>query len=322
MSTSNDLADPQDWVEPHETNGVGHPPAGDHHLGGGNSHGPDVSSLSQVQDFLDSLDEDSIRRLREPWVSLRSISAMRDDAEGVRQRAVSRLGLKGSRRTRTFKVQQGAYVTPEQIDTFMPMLRQAQDTESAFAERQLAMMKEIVPEEFYDWVGSTEGLGYDSMARLLGATKHPLIAFPAYHLDDDGKQGEAVYTDPFVRTLPQLRQFCGHGGPSRRRKGMTQDELFSLGQPEAKKRLYLIEEAVFKGKGPYRERYLMHHAATEGKVHTTECPPCKGSSQVGDPWRPAHRMAHAKRMVGKDILADIYDIFARNTTVESLEAML
>lgn len=140
---------------------------------------------------------------------------------------------------------------------------------------------------FGPWVAARHGIGFKGVARLLAVIGDPYI---------DSRTGQP-------RTLSQLWSYCGHGDASRRpRKGMTQAEVFALGSPVAKMRLYLIAEPCMKARGYFRPVYDARKAATEGR-RFTGCTKCPGDG----PCRPAHRNADALRVTGKAILADLYD---------------
>jgi hypothetical protein len=133
------------------------------------------------------------------------------------------------------------------------------------------------------------------------------------------KQGPrllAVIGDPYIneatgqpRTVSQLWAYCGHGAPSRRRKGMTQDDLFALGNPVAKSRLWLISTSVLVAQGPLSAAYYDRKVKTEGRLHAAPCVRCGPSGKpapVGSPWSDGHRNADALRVLGKTILRDLW----------------
>lgn len=92
------------------------------------------------------------------------------------------------------------------------------------------------------WQQREKGVGEKLLARLLGHMGHPRFAQP-YHWDDR----KLVADPPFERTVAQLRSYCGHGDPSRKkRKGMSQVEAFALGNPHLKMLVHLLAEATMK----------------------------------------------------------------------------
>lgn len=144
------------------------------------------------------------------------------------------------------------------------------------------------------WIKAQKGVGEKTGARLLAVVGDPYVNL---------QTGE-------VRTVSQLWAYCGHGDPTRRKhKGMTQDDLFRLGNPVAKKRTWLIATSCLKAQGPYADVYYARKTATEGREHGAECVRCGPSghpAQPGSPWSDAHRHADALRIVGKEFLRDLW----------------
>lgn len=160
------------------------------------------------------------------------------------------------------------------------------------------------------WVKAQKGVGEKTAARLLAIVGDPYVNM---------QTGE-------VRTVSQLWSYCSHGDPSRRPvKGMTQAEMFALGNPVAKKRVWLIATAILKAGGGEEKAtarsdskvqppslasvYYQRKTATEGREHASECKRCGPSgkpAQPGSPWSDAHRHADALRIVGKAFLKDLW----------------
>jgi hypothetical protein len=160
------------------------------------------------------------------------------------------------------------------------------------------------------WVKAQKGIGEKQAARLLAVVGDPYV---------NEQTGE-------IRTVSQLWSYCGHGDPARRKfKGMTQADLFTLGNPTAKSRLWLISCAVLKAGGGEEKAtsgstsisptpslaavYYHRKRATVGREHARECVRCGPSgkpAQIGSPWSDAHRHADALRITGKTILRDLW----------------
>lgn len=161
------------------------------------------------------------------------------------------------------------------------------------------------------WIKQQKGVGEKTAARLLAVVGDPYLNM---------QTGE-------IRTVSQLWAYCGHGDPGRRkRKGMTQDELFALGNPTAKKRTWLIATAILKAGGGEEKAivlapegpassaslaatYYARKSATEGREHAAECVRCGPSGKPalpGSPWSDAHRHADALRIVGKEFLRQLW----------------
>jgi hypothetical protein len=130
------------------------------------------------------------------------------------------------------------------------------------------------------WVRRTKGIGEKQAARLL-----------------------AAIGDPASRSMPsQLWQYCGHGAPSKRARGVK-----GFWNPTAKMRLHLIAESCIKQTGT---------PAATGPTDTKEQPrQASPYRQVYDEARmdwaerdtsDGHKHNHALRMVGKAILLDLW----------------
>lgn len=169
-----------------------------------------------------------------------------------------------------------------------------------------------------DMLATVEHQATLNLQRMLRA--HPLGPWMKAQKGIGEKQGArllAVIGDPYLnaqtgqpRTVSQLWAYCGHGDPTRRRrKGMTQADLFTLGNPVAKSRLWLISCACIKAQGPYADVYYARKVATVDRTHTGECVRCGPSghpAQPGSAWSDAHRHADALRVTGKTILRDLW----------------
>jgi hypothetical protein len=97
--------------------------------------------------------------------------------------------------------------------------------------------------------------------------------------------------DPADRANPaKLWAYCGHGDPARRRvKGMSQEDALKLGNPWAKKRVWLLSNQFMKTRqSPYRVVYE------------------DARSRANEDWTLGHQHAHALRLVGKQFLLDLW----------------
>lgn len=186
-------------------------------------------------------------------------------------------------------------------------------------------LRRVAPPEIIKWQKASNGVGEHLLARLLGHLGHPVWATP-HHWEGTGSDRTLVADEPFARSVGQLWQYCGHGAPARKRKGMSTIDLAAHGNPTLKMLVHLLAEACMKTRSsPYRLVYeqvrydldpschptgeLHVSAATGIKVHTTECVRCGPSgkpAQPGSPWSKGHQHAHALRIVGKEILRDLW----------------
>lgn len=140
------------------------------------------------------------------------------------------------------------------------------------------------------WAKGVSGLGERSIARLI-----------------------AVIGDPAERPNPaKLWAYYGHGDPfrSRIRKGASKEELLARGNPEAKKRVWLIaNQFVRNKKSPYRFVYDAARERYADRVHESSCARCGPSGSpalAGTPWSLGHQHAAALRFVGKRFLLDLW----------------
>jgi hypothetical protein len=123
----------------------------------------------------------------------------------------------------------------------------------------------------------------------------------------------ATIGDPGDRENPaKLWAYCGHGDPARgrRRKGMSKEQLLSLGNPEAKKRVWLLALQFMKTpSSPYRAVYDDGRSRYAERLHESPCVRCgpSGSPALpGTPWTAGHQHAAALRLVGKRFLLDLW----------------
>lgn len=116
-----------------------------------------------------------------------------------------------------------------------------------------------------EWAKAYRGVGEKSIARLI-----------------------AIIGDPADRpNVAKLWAYCGHGNPDRKRaKGMSQAELFKLGNPRAKKQVWLIATALLKQRDP---RYYEARERYEARE-----------------WTDGHKHAAALRWLGKQFLKELW----------------
>jgi hypothetical protein len=230
--------------------------------------------------------------LGDGWLELRLWAAMWDDAQRARIAACNRAERGG--------------VDPDIYAGYVATLRAAEH-ECLLAMRRC--YRRVVPAEIQAWQRASAGLGIDRLAKILGHLGHPVWATP-HHWEGSGAARLLVSDPPFARSVSQLWQYCGVGAPSRRSKGMSADEVFALGNPALKKLLYLAALECMKCRGGvYRLIYERARLEVADKVHSVECVRCGPSGKPalpGSPWSPGHQMAHALRIVGKEILRDLW----------------
>ena len=228
------------------------------------------------------------------WLELRIWAEMFNDAQ--QQRIASRN-----------RAERGG-VDPIVYEAYTAALEQA---EKVCGKHMRACYKRTVPAHIVEWQKNTHGLGDHLMARILGQLGHPRHATP-HHWEGTGSKRTLVADEPFERSISQLWQYCGHGRAERKRKGMTADELAAMGSPDLKMLIHLAAECCMKQKAsPYRVVYEQTREAAADKLHSVECVRCGPSgkpAQPGTPWSAGHQHAHALRIVGKEILRDLWII--------------
>jgi hypothetical protein len=198
-----------------------------------------------------------------------------------------------------------AAVDPDEINGVLELIQAAESAAELKLKREF---RRSAP-EIRRWVMDTPGLGEKLVARLLGVIGDPLWAEPMRWVDvapeghecDPDRCGKRhlIALAPFKRTPGQLLQFCGHGAPTRRTKGMTQDDALALGNPRAKMLTHLIAEGCMKCMGternrrsPYRDVYDEFREKYEPR----------------DDWTPLHKHNAAIRATGKAVLIDLWRV--------------
>ena len=234
------------------------------------------------------------------WLELRTWAELFEDAQAAR--------ISGENRARATGV-------PEVYAAHIATLaRMEHECELAL----WATYRRVVPASIKQWQKDTPGIGLHLLARLLGHLGDPAVATP-HHWEGTGKKRKLVADEPYRRTVSQLWQLCGHGDPGRRiRKGMTAGELAAVGNPTLKMIVHLNAEATMKCVGsdrsrrsPFRDVYDARRLVTVDRVHAAPCVRCgpKGHpAPEGSPWSLAHQNADALRIVGKEILRDLWKV--------------
>jgi hypothetical protein len=181
------------------------------------------------------------------------------------------------------------------------------------------------------WQKKQQGVGEHLLARLLGDIGTPRLAEPK-HWEGTGKGDRVlVSTGPRRRTISQLWSYCGHGDPARKlRKDMSAEEVLAVGNRRTKAIVWNLAGACVKAGvrkladvddsdgydlkhreavTHYGQVYLDRRFATLTRIHAEPCVRCgpKGKpAAAGTPWSTAHRHADAMRIVGKEILRDLW----------------
>ena len=228
------------------------------------------------------------------WLELRLWAEMFDDAQKARIANVNRAERGGA-----------------DPDVFAAHIAALTKTEHDCRLMLRRTYRRITPDPIKDWQKASVGIGIDMLGRLLGHLGHPVWATP-HHWEGTGASRVLITDPPYERTVSQLWQYCGHGAPARRSKGMTATALAAQGNPKLKMLVHLNAEMCMKQRtSPYRLVYETARQDTTDKVHTVECVRCGPSgkpAQPDSPWSPGHQHAHALRITGKEILRDLWTI--------------
>lgn len=193
-------------------------------------------------------------------------------------------------------------------DMFGPILDNLEETEKLCKLALRRCYRNVVPASLRTLQKTEPGLGEDSFARILGHLGDPYIATPHWW-EGTGSNRVLMQGEPYVRTIGQLWQYCGHGRPGRPAKGATATELAALGNPNLKMLVHLQAEWCIRQNGRYRQLYVAIREAVESKAHSVPCVRCGPSGKPaleGSEWSKGHQHAHALRLVGKEILRDMW----------------
>jgi len=241
------------------------------------------------------------------WLELRIWAEMFEDAQKARIANTNRANSEG--------------VDPDIYSAHIEALRRTEH-ECRLALRRC--YRRITPPQIVEWQKNTIGIGPDMFARLLGHLGHPVWTTPHHWHNGPpppdhaclervcGPTRHLIAGPPFARTIGQLWQFCGHGAPSRKTKGMSAADLAAQGNPKLKMLVHLNAEMCMKQRtSPFRLVYDQTRIAVADKLHTQECVRCGPSgkpAQPGTPWKLGHQHAHALRITGKEILRDLWTV--------------
>lgn len=224
------------------------------------------------------------------WAELRLWSEMYYDAQKVR------VGM-GNRKT-------SKTVDPDLIQLAIAPVKQS---EEILQKHMTKCYKRVVPKGIQKWQKEAPGMGEVLLPRFLGHLGHPRIAVPKYWVPGPkgGDKRVLVEGEPYLRSVGQLWQYCGHGEVIKRRKGMTQEEVLDAGNPTLKMLVHLMAESAMKQKGgKYREIY-MKDRESRGDVYDPTVKDKEERWSKGD-LPKAHSNNRALRLVGKEILKDLW----------------
>ena len=217
------------------------------------------------------------------YALIRTLGALLDDLEQVR--------IMNGNRVAALEREYGSSLP--HLDVIAKQLRQVEH------EAELELIRAWRRHPLAPWAKSVKGVGEKSIARLVA------------HIGDPGARPNVA----------KLWAYCGVGDPARkRRKGMTQEEAFALGNPAAKKQCWLIGEAFVKTRtSPYRVVYDEARELYADRVHATACVRCGPAGKPaapGSPWSLKHQHEAAKRKAVKEFLKDLW-IASRHALIDT-----
>lgn len=242
-------------------------------------HLPASMSLTTPEDSATQAPSDQCTGLTRPiepptgWLELRVWAEMFDDAQKARIAASNR-------------AERGGVA----VDSYLAQIALLKHAEHQTGLAMRRHYRRIVPAPIIEWQKDTPGIGEHLLARLLGIVGHP-VHTRRHKWEGTGSDRVLVDLGPMDRRVSDLWSYCGHGDPKRKRaKGMSADDAARLGSPRAKTLVHLLAEACVKQRtSPYR---VVYDDAREKYLERD--------------WTDGHRHAAAMRLMGKEILKDLW----------------
>lgn len=217
----------------------------------------------------------SVGSREDPYLALRAIAEVYEDLQRVR------IGI-GNRVAR-------APIDGDLIAGQMEGIAQSEHQIKLLLRR---TFRKTVDPEIVAWQAETIGVGEHLLARLLGVIGHP-VHTTVHRWEGEGSERTLVVVGMKRRRVSDLWSYCGHGDATRRRaKGMSAADAAAMGNPRAKMLTHLIAESCLKAKA--RSPYGPVYDAGREKYEERE------------DWTPAHRHNAALRLVGKEVLRDLW----------------
>jgi hypothetical protein len=160
------------------------------------------------------------------------------------------------------------------VEAFGPVVELYREAEERLRKEMVACYRVTVPEGVRKWQEETAGVGESTLARLLGITGDPRMAYPK-HWEGTGSDRHLVEDEPRERGVGALWQYCGHGAPKNRDVKGDAAALMANGSPDAKKLVYLLASAQVKSNAKngtaYRGIYDAAKAKYRERVHSVPC---------------------------------------------------
>jgi hypothetical protein len=162
------------------------------------------------------------------------------------------------------------------------------------------------------WARSVPGCGEKLVARLIAVVGEPsLRPVGAWARTETG--GRVWVVERYEeRTAAQLAAYCGHGDPARtgRRSGMTPEEMFKQGNPDAKRAAWKLGYQFMRTPAsPFRAVYLAERLRYADKLHRRNCARCGPAGRPalpGSPWSENHKHHAAIRNTTHAFLIELW----------------
>lgn len=161
------------------------------------------------------------------------------------------------------------------MEPFGPVTDLYVEAENRLGRELLGCYRVTVPDGIKAWQQATPGIGEHTLARLLGITGDPLMAYPS-HWDGTGPGRILVADPPHARMISELWQYCGVGAQRNRKVKGDAAALMANGSPDAKKLLWLMAvsqvKTTAKAGSAYRGLYDETKQRYALKTHSGPCP--------------------------------------------------
>lgn len=217
----------------------------------------------------------------------------------------------------------------------------AKALEAAYEKMLLDAYRTTVPTVLQDWAADIPGIAsgtlFPSIIALIGNPRQavPYKWVPGKEVGSKEARVLVVDGDPYQRTVRQLWQWAGCGDPMVAPKFVStkddQSAKLRMGKRTTlRPRLYTFTSYLMRQKGnenvagsKYCKLLLESWEDGKTKTHAVQCqnkkrPPLTPNGcgtaahpewgEPGSTWRPGHALAHAHRIVQKELLRDLWEV--------------
>lgn len=263
----------------HTGRGAQATPAGVDHLSSGAMLAADLPKRDSPRSTPDAVgygNHDTHPRAADGYLHLRAIAEVYEDIQRVRIAVNNRIDR--------------APIDPEMMASRLGGIKETEHQIGLLLRR---TFRRVVEPEIVGWQAQTIGVGEHLLARLLGVIGHP-VHTTVHAWEGEGADRVLVVAGEKERRVSDLWSYCGHGDATRRpRKGMSAADGAACGNPRAKMIVHLMAESCLKAKArsPYGPVY------DEARVRYED-----------RDWTALHRHNAALRLVGKEILRDLWSV--------------